>query len=153
MSDRRLVIWECKVGAYVNGPLPAGCDLPMRRAVAEAFENVTDKEDAFLFSGWGASLSPRYAAVVTKVLDPEHHEGFIGPSDLNVYGSDIGAALAARDAELKKAQEGYDDLLWKIKNWKTVLEFHDHPDNSNAVECVIQEMTASILAAVGEAMK
>lgn len=60
MSER---IWFCKIG----GPaahLPRGSDLPMRRAVERAFEEVTGSERAFTFSGWGGSLTEGERAVI-----------------------------------------------------------------------------------------
>ena len=55
-------IWECKIG--VAGELPSGADLPMRDAVAAAFLELAGKHPEFIFSGWGASLTPGEQAVV-----------------------------------------------------------------------------------------
>lgn len=49
-------IWYCKIGAA--DPLELdGADLPMRQAVAWAYEHVTGVKPSFLFSGWGAELT------------------------------------------------------------------------------------------------
>ena len=49
-------IWSCKIGATPN-ELPHGSDLPMRQAVAIAYEEITGVEPDFIFSGWSASLT------------------------------------------------------------------------------------------------
>lgn len=48
-------IWSCKVGEVDD--LPMGADSPMRRAVAQAYRELTSQEPKFLFSGWGAELT------------------------------------------------------------------------------------------------
>lgn len=55
--------WECKIGAKV-GELPNGADWPLRSAVMDAFKALTGYECEFIFSGWGAEVSPLERAVV-----------------------------------------------------------------------------------------
>lgn len=61
-------IWECKIGGISDTPTPSWSDGPMRQAVEAAFEKVTGKTPAFLFSGWGASLTEPERAVVENRL-------------------------------------------------------------------------------------
>jgi hypothetical protein len=56
-------IWRCKIGGPVNW-LPDGADLPMRKAIQEAFTRLTGREPEFTFSGWGAKLVESERAVV-----------------------------------------------------------------------------------------
>lgn len=55
-------IWSCKIGEAI--PLTKGADLPMREAVARAYEEITGMEPVFIFSGWGAELTESERAVV-----------------------------------------------------------------------------------------
>lgn len=59
MSDNNLTgnVWECKIGFADDAALPPGADLPLRRAVRDAYVALTDTEPTFLFSGWGAQLT------------------------------------------------------------------------------------------------
>lgn len=52
--------WECKIGLRddKSAVLPGGCDLPMREAVEAAFQKIVGQEPDFVFSGWGAELTP-----------------------------------------------------------------------------------------------
>ena len=58
-------IWSCKIGVTSSvGALPNGADAPMRTAVAEAYKRLTGVEPTFIFSGWGAKLTPAEKAVI-----------------------------------------------------------------------------------------
>lgn len=57
-------IWECKIGSSELRPLPMGSDLPMRQAVREAYLKLTRENPEFIFSGWGATLTPSELIVV-----------------------------------------------------------------------------------------
>lgn len=59
-----LKIWDCKIGEIDSSLLPAGSDGPMRRAVEEAYFNITGVRPEFIFSGWGAELTPAEREVV-----------------------------------------------------------------------------------------
>jgi hypothetical protein len=48
-------IWSCKIGA--SGNVPNGGDLPMRKAIQQAYFELTGEHPEFLFSGWGAKLT------------------------------------------------------------------------------------------------
>lgn len=61
-------IWECRIGEIDTDELPKGSDLPMRKAIAEAYKYITGKEPDFIFSGWGAQLSEPQRAVVENRL-------------------------------------------------------------------------------------
>lgn len=61
-------IWTCKIGGNADTPTPRWSDGPMRQAVEAAFEKVTGKAPAFLFSGWGSSLTEPERAVVENRL-------------------------------------------------------------------------------------
>lgn len=52
------IAWSCKIGMMGNHPLPPGSDLPMRRAVEKAYEELTGFHCEFNFSGWGTKLDP-----------------------------------------------------------------------------------------------
>ncbi len=49
-------IWSCKIGEVDRARLPQGSDLPMRRAVEQAYYDLTGIRPDFIFSGWGAEL-------------------------------------------------------------------------------------------------
>jgi len=59
-------IWSCKIGEAAF--CQHGADVPMRTAVAVAYENLTGKECDFIFSGWGAELTEPERAVVENRL-------------------------------------------------------------------------------------
>lgn len=50
-------IWECKIGEAEVKLLPEGCDAPMRKAVINAYYELTGHYPDYCFSGWGASLT------------------------------------------------------------------------------------------------
>jgi len=58
-SVRKDPIWGCKIGIKSGASitLPGGSDLPMSRAVEEAFKKVTGVDAEFCFSGWGETLT------------------------------------------------------------------------------------------------
>lgn len=57
-------VWSCKIGEIDAKKLPSGSDLPMRRAVAIAYKEITGEDPEFIFSGWGAELTEPERAVV-----------------------------------------------------------------------------------------
>lgn len=57
-------IWTCKIGGVPDCELPYGADLPMRRAVQQAFFELTGNWPEFTFSGWGGSLTEGEQEVV-----------------------------------------------------------------------------------------
>lgn len=57
-------IWFCKIGEIDRVKLPKGSDLPMRIAIAEAYQKLTGEAPTFIFSGWGYVLSESERAVV-----------------------------------------------------------------------------------------
>ena len=64
-------VWSCKIGEVADESLPSGADAPMRDAVAKMYRRMTDREPAFIFSGWGADLDESERAVVEDRLpDP-----------------------------------------------------------------------------------
>lgn len=50
-------VWECKIGEVDRDLLPSGADLPMRKAIAKAYRELTGKDATFIFSGWGSQLT------------------------------------------------------------------------------------------------
>lgn len=56
--------WSCKIGELPRARLGGGYDLPMREAVACAYNALFGVEPDFIFSGWGASLTKTERAVV-----------------------------------------------------------------------------------------
>jgi hypothetical protein len=64
MTDKPTKIWTCKVGEVSSDLLPKGADLPMRKAVARAYLEITGQEPDFIFSGWGGELTENERAVV-----------------------------------------------------------------------------------------
>jgi hypothetical protein len=58
-------VWFCKIGGP-TGELPHGCDLPMRLAIRKAYREITGRDDEFLFSGWGGSLTKGERDVVER---------------------------------------------------------------------------------------
>ena len=61
-------IWSCKIGEVPPSKLPRGSDMPMREAVARAYQEITGEEPSFIFSGWGAELTEPERAVVENRL-------------------------------------------------------------------------------------
>lgn len=57
-------IWFCKIGEVESLPEIGGADLPMRKAVEQAYRELTGEEPVFTFSGWGAELEEIERAVV-----------------------------------------------------------------------------------------
>lgn len=62
-------IWECKIGAF-GGSLEMGSDSPMRKAVRKAYKELTGEEPNFVFSGWGAELTPEEQVVSGEFGNP-----------------------------------------------------------------------------------
>ena len=58
-----MIVWSCKIGGQER-PLPPGADLRMREAVATAYAELVGEPAEFIFSGWGAELTPGELAVV-----------------------------------------------------------------------------------------
>ena len=50
-------IWTCKIGETLPNPLPKGADAPIRKAVEQAYKEITGFEADFCFSGWGGMLT------------------------------------------------------------------------------------------------
>lgn len=59
-------IWDCKIGEIDAAKLPLGADLPMRRAIEDAYYRLTGEYPQFLFSGWGGKLTESERAVVDR---------------------------------------------------------------------------------------
>jgi len=80
-SVREGPTWECKIGvtADKSAVLRGGADLPMRKAIEAEFVKQTGMEPDFIFSGWGAALTPVQMEIVTGGT-----EG--GKSDVCVVG-------------------------------------------------------------------
>ena len=63
-------IWTCKIGECEDKDLLTpdgkyyGADWPMRKAIQEAYRQVTGKEPKFTFSGWAGELTEDERAVV-----------------------------------------------------------------------------------------
>jgi hypothetical protein len=73
MSDEkrtspRRAIWKCKIGCDEVLELPDGCDRPMRRAVQDAYFEITGKHAVFTFSGWNEELTSIEKAIVEDKL-------------------------------------------------------------------------------------
>lgn len=68
--------WSCKIGEIGVTVLPDGSDWPMRRAVEQAYRELTGESPKFAFSGWGAELTEaeRDVADCTCLTWP-HKEG------------------------------------------------------------------------------
>lgn len=111
-------IWFCKIGEVDPAYVPDGADLPMRKAVREAFTAITGKEAEFVFSGWGATLDEAERAVVeNREPSPEHYADWL-----------------KREAapELYEALKGAETLL-------TTLIIHE--DHRDVVAELIRERT------------
>ncbi len=50
-------VWECKVVLPDDAELPDGADLPMRKAVRGAVEQMIGRLPSHIFSGWGGKLT------------------------------------------------------------------------------------------------
>lgn len=57
-------VWQCKIGVMGGLDLPPGADGPMRRAVEDAFFQLTGRHAEFNFSGWGEQLDKYEMEVV-----------------------------------------------------------------------------------------
>lgn len=60
-------VWKCEIGPIDEALLPDGADLPMRQAVAQAFEKMTGREPEAIYSGWGGPFSPANARDVVAL--------------------------------------------------------------------------------------
>ena len=67
-------IWTCKIGGDVANFPHGGADLPMRKAIAHAYRELTGCEPEFLFSGWGGTLTEPERAVVENRLPSLEYE-------------------------------------------------------------------------------
>ena len=72
-SARTFPVWTCKIGIRGTVPVSPGADLPMRRAVDDAFKAITGEHSEFIFSGWGGSLDECELAVVENRIPGEAH--------------------------------------------------------------------------------
>lgn len=70
-------IWTCKIGEPEDSKLPSDADLPMRRAIAKAYKEITGDEPNFIFSGWGGELTKTERELVeeTHPLPEEENHG------------------------------------------------------------------------------
>jgi acetylornithine deacetylase/succinyl-diaminopimelate desuccinylase-like protein len=50
-------IWHCKIGETDWYALPDGSDLPMHKAVAQAYRELTGRDPEYIFSGWNGELT------------------------------------------------------------------------------------------------
>lgn len=60
--------WTCRVGVVGSVTIPNGGDAPMRRAVTEAFKQVTGQYPEHCFSGWGDKWDEKELAVIEDRL-------------------------------------------------------------------------------------
>lgn len=78
MSETQKKTWACKIGEVDPALVPDGADLPMRRAVKEAFTAITGEQAEFVFSGWAATLDETERAVVeSREPSPEHYADWL----------------------------------------------------------------------------
>lgn len=66
-------VWSCKIGEIDESMLPDGADQPMRKAVEAAYKELTDSDNQFCFSGWGAELTEAERAAYEGRSPSEHH--------------------------------------------------------------------------------
>lgn len=60
-------LWSCKIGEIDAALLPDGADAPLRRAVREAYYQLTGVEPQFVFSGWGDKLTETERVVAEEL--------------------------------------------------------------------------------------
>lgn len=94
-------VWTCKIGgSFPHGALPGGSDLPMRRAIQAAYEQVTGQSDGYVFSGWGGRLDESERATVENrwpVYERTEWALYKGAADLiEALWSEVEALRAAR---------------------------------------------------------
>lgn len=65
-------IWSCKIGEVDDALVPMGADLPMRRAVAKAYQEITGRAPEFIFSGWGAELDESEREVIDAAMESKN---------------------------------------------------------------------------------
>jgi hypothetical protein len=68
-----LKIWFCKIGEVSGVDLPTDADLAMRKAVSDAYWQITGRDPGFIFSGWGGGLTEPERAVVENREPSEEH--------------------------------------------------------------------------------
>ena len=62
-------VWFCKIGFASDFPyVVEGADCPMRRAVQDAYKNLTGKSAEFIFSGWDGELTEAEKNLVAHFL-------------------------------------------------------------------------------------
>lgn len=75
-------VWDCQIGGIDRATLPRGADAPMRKAVEQAFRNLTGKDAEFCFSGWGGKLTRLQLNVVRPDEFPLSDRGKESSADM-----------------------------------------------------------------------
>jgi hypothetical protein len=70
MKRKQKRIWDCKIGEVDLEKLPKGSDSPMRKAVENAYHELTGEWPDFIFSGWDAELDEEEKRFLVEI-DPE----------------------------------------------------------------------------------
>lgn len=104
-------IWYCKVGTLHDIDLPDGADWPMRKAIRQAFADVTGQDDEFCFSGWSAELTESEIAVVENREPVRELVANESPEMLR-------AALTAERERADRAEAERDALQAEVELWK-----------------------------------
>lgn len=58
-SSGKRYVWECAIGGRDPVTVPPGGDLPMRRAVEQAFFELTGEHAEYTYSGWGRKFTDK----------------------------------------------------------------------------------------------
>lgn len=117
--------WSCRIGEVEADQLPDEADAVMRAAVIVAYENLTGRETAFIFSGWGYQLPEWERAVVENRLpDPEviylQRREEILPVERQLAIEDSPLAIPHRVAETRRHFRDTPDGLprhWRPEQW------------------------------------
>ena len=66
LDSEDLKLWECKIGGTTK-PLPKMSDVPMRKAVQQAYFELTGEYCDIIFTGWGSKLTESEKEVMKEV--------------------------------------------------------------------------------------
>ena len=129
-------IWTCKIGETTQ-PIN-GADAPMRQAVAIAYKQLTGEEPAFLFSGWGDSLTESERAVVENRLPVRQATApATAPDELERLKAESEERLQNAAALVTENEQ----LRWAIKDALAQLQRGDFADAESTLSVTAMKET------------
>ena len=128
--SHKLGIWKCKIGQTNAQLLPNAADAPMRKAVAEAYQQLIGHDHDFIFSGWGVGQE------FNKLLQYEELERKIK----------MDAWIKPKLVRLKAENKRLRDTLEQIERYMEDLE--KYGDDDHDADLVVLNLVKSTLSNV-----